>query len=84
MDYKIRLLNWHKRRKPPTISQPIRTDISNIELIDNSYCDMVVHYDDGRIYKFRARVSLNPIKHTWTVHGFSSDSGRQCLVDVII
>ena len=83
MKYKIRPLNWYKRRKPTTIPQPESVSITDIELVDNSYCDMVVEYDDGKVYGFRARVSLNQIKGTWTVHGFSSESGRQCLVDVI-
>ena len=44
---------------------------------------MIVEYDDGKVYEFDARVSQNPIKKTWTVHGFSSASGRQCFADVI-
>jgi hypothetical protein len=83
MEYEIRNLSWFKRREPTKDPQPVKVEINNIELVNNSYCDMIVEYDDGKIFEFNGRVNLNDIKNTWTVHGFSSASGRQCFVDVV-
>ena len=83
MEYRIRNLSWFKRRPPTPEPRPIDVEIENIELVNNSYCDMKVTYDDGEIFEFNGRVSHNDIKDVWAVHGFSSDSGRQCFVDVI-
>ena len=83
MEYKIRHLSWFKRREPTQDPQPVKVEIDNIELEKNTYCDMTVEYDDGETFVFDGRVQYNDIKDTWTVHGFSSDSGRQCFVDII-
>jgi len=83
MEYKIRHLDWYKRRLPIKNPQPVKVEIDNIELEKNTYCDMTVEFDDGEVFEFDGRVQYNDIKDTWTVHGFSSDSGRQCFVDVI-
>lgn len=83
MEYKIRHLSWYKRRLPTQDPQPVKVEIDNIELEKNTYCDMTVEYDDGETFEFNGRVQYNEIKETWTVHGFSSASGRQCFVDII-
>ena len=83
MEYSIRQLSWFKRREPTQDPQPVKVEIDNIELVVNSYCDMTVEYDDGEVFEFDGRVQYNDVKDVWTVHGFSSDSGRQCFVDVI-
>jgi hypothetical protein len=82
MKYRIRDLSWFKRRLPTEEPRPIDVEITNIELVNNSYCDMKVTYDDGNVYEFNGRVSHNDVKDAWTVHGFDA-SGRQCMVDVI-
>ena len=83
MEYKIRNLNRYKRRLPTQDPQPVKVEIDNIELEKNTYCDMTVEYDDGEVFVFNGRVQHNEIKDVWTVHGFSSDSGRQCFVDIV-
>ena len=83
MEYKIRQLDWFKRREPTKIPQPVKVEIDNIELVKNTYCNMTVEYDDGEVFVFDGRVQHNEIKDVWTVHGFSSGSGRQCFVDVV-
>ena len=83
MEYKVRELSWFKRRTPVKEPKPVTVQVTDIELVNNSYCDMTVDFDDGKSFEYRSRVSQCPIKKTWTVHGFSSASGRQCLVDVI-
>lgn len=82
MEYKIRHLDWFKRRIPTKDPQPVKVEINNIELVENSYCEMVVEFDDGNVYEFRGRVGYNEIKDTWTVHGFDHH-GRQCFVDIV-
>ena len=82
MEYRIRHLSWYKRRLPTPEPRPVHVEIENIELVNNSYCDMKVTYDDGNVYEFTGRVSHNDIKDAWTVHGFDA-KGHQCFVDVI-
>ena len=83
MEYKIRQLDWFKRREPTKIPQPVKVEIDNIEYEKNTYCDMTVEFDDGEVCAFNGRVQHNDIKDIWTVHGFSSDSGRQCFIEII-
>ena len=83
MEYKIRQLDWFKRREPTKIPQPVKVEIENIEYEKNTYCDMTVEIDDGVVCEFNGRVQHNDIKDIWTVHGFSSDSGRQCFVEIV-
>lgn len=75
-------MSWFKRRSPTPEPRPIDVEIENIELVNNSYCDMKVTYDDGNVYEFNGRVSHNDIKDTWTIHGFDAN-GHQCFVDII-
>lgn len=75
-------MDWFKRRIPTKDPQPVKVEINNIELVENSYCEMTVEFDDGNVYEFRGRVGHNKIKDTWTVHGFNHH-GQQCFVDVI-
>ena len=82
MEYKIRHLSWFKRREPTKDPQPVKVEIDNIELIENSYCDMTVEFDDSNVYEFRGRIGHNKIKDTWTVHGFDH-KGHQCFVDIV-
>ena len=82
VEYRIRQLSWFKRRIPTKEPVPTHVEISDIELVENSYCNMVVTYDDGNVYEFEGRVNHNEIKDTWTVHGFDS-KGHQCFVDII-
>lgn len=81
MEYKIRHLDWFKRRVPTKEPRPIKVEITNIELVNNSYCNMTAEFDDGNIYELTGRVNLNDIKNTWTVHG-TDPYGHQCFVDV--
>lgn len=82
MEYKIRNLSWHKRRIPTVEPEPVNVEISDLELVNNSYCKMIVRFDDDNVYTFDGRVNYNDVKHTWTVHGFDP-YGHQCFVDVI-
>ena len=82
MEYKIRHLDWFKRRIPTKDPRPVKVEIKNIELVINSYCDMTVEFDDGNVYEFNGRVQHNEVKGTWTVHGFNPH-GQQCFVDII-
>jgi len=83
MEYKIRQLDWFKRREPTKSQQPVKVEIDNMEYEKNTYCDMTVEFDDGEVCVFDGRVQHNDIKDIWTVHGFSSDSGRQCFIEII-
>ena len=75
-------MSWFKRREPTKDPQPVKVEIKNIELIKNSYCNMIVEFDDGNVYEFDGRVQHNEIKDTWTVHGFNHH-GQQCFVDIV-
>jgi hypothetical protein len=91
MEYKIRELSWFKRREPTPMPQPVRVECYDMELVHNSYCKMAVRYDDEKNFMFDGHVCLNEIHNmsgtvqnqTWTVHGFNSKSGRQCLIEIL-
>ena len=81
MKFKIREMDWFKRRIPTPEPTPTSVQIPNIKLIENHRCDMLVTYDDGNSYTLSGRVNQNTVKKTWTIHGIDHQ-GHQCMVDI--
>lgn len=82
MKFNIRHMDWFKRRSPVKQIQPVKVDITGLQLVDNHYCDMDVLYDDGNTYRLNGRVMQNDITKKWTVHGLNPH-GLSVLVDIV-
>ena len=83
MIFKIRKLDWYKRRKPTKKIQPVSVNVDNVQLIDNYRCVMCVLYNDGVVYQLSGRVNVNDITGRWTVHGINPH-GLATLVEIIL
>ncbi len=81
MKFKIRHMDWFKRRIPTPEPKPIEVEIPDIQLEENFSCDMYVTYDDGFTHTLTGRVKQNDVKKTWTIHGIDH-KGHQCMVDI--
>ncbi|KKM06821.1 hypothetical protein LCGC14_1740230, partial [marine sediment metagenome] len=77
MKFKIRQMDWYKRRLPVFQPQPIEVKIPELQLEENFKCDMIVTYDDGNVLTLSGRVNQNDVKKTWAIHGIDHQ-GNQC------
>jgi len=81
MKFKIRQMDWFKRRLPTVEARPIEVKIPELLLEENFKCDMIVTYDDGNVLTLSGRVNQNDVKKTWAIHGIDHQ-GNQCMVDI--
>jgi hypothetical protein len=82
MKFKIRKLNYFKRRIPEKEIQGVSVKFRGLKLKDNHTCVMIITYDDGNTHELTGRVNLNDIKGTWSVAG-SNPHGQLTMVDII-
>lgn len=70
-NYQFELIpkNWAKRRRVKPEPQPVSVEIADFKLIEQHFCNMVVHYDDGSQQTYYSRVLRNAITGQWTVDG---------------
>lgn len=61
--------SWAKRRRFTQLPKPSTVSIPDFKLKENSYCNMLVEYDDGSVKELFSRVIRNHITHQWTVDG---------------
>ncbi|WP_415912956.1 hypothetical protein [Neptuniibacter sp. QD37_11] len=58
--FEIGSQDWFKRRQPTPTSKVIKeVRLPNFQKIDNSYCTMIVEYEDGEILELEARIVMN-------------------------
>lgn len=61
--------SWAKRRRFVPEPKPVNVVIDDFRLRDNSYCNMVVEYDDGSERELLSRVIYNELNGEWKVDG---------------
>lgn len=61
--------SWYKRRRPEKQSKPIDVKLENFIKEHNSFCKMIVTYEDGSTNAYIARVLHNEINGNWYVDG---------------
>lgn len=60
---------WYKRRAPTAEKKAVSVVLVDCELINNSFCTMIVSWNDNSQERLIGRVIYNTIKHYWTVDG---------------
>lgn len=68
-DFEIIAKSWAKRRRFTPLPKPVHVQIPDFRLKENSYCNMIVKYDDGTGRELFSRVIRNHITGQWTVDG---------------
>lgn len=72
MSFEIRQLNWHKRRRPTQVPQPLKVEVPDFRKEANHACTVIVTFDNGEIMNLHGRVSQNPVNLTWSVNGINA------------
>lgn len=82
MDFEIRQLNWHKRRKPGKDIQPVSVEIPDFRKEVNYMCDVQVIFDNGDTMVMKGRVLQNPVTGAWSVNAINT-SGQSVFARLV-
>ena len=82
--FKIREMDWFKRRNPVAQPKAVEVEVIGFEKIDNHKCQVVAKYDNGELLTLSGRINVNILAtpNRWTVHGIDS-LGHSVMVDLI-
>lgn len=70
--FKLMHQDWFKRRIPMSDTETITNiEVRLFERRDNSYCTLIVEYDNTARHVMEARVNVNDQNGRWTVHGIN-------------
>lgn len=72
MEFKIRKLDWYKRRSPVKEPEALSVKIPDFKKEENHPCDVFTLYDDGIERRLLGRVVRNSVTGVWAVNGLAN------------
>jgi len=82
MEFEIRQLSWHKRRKPGQEIKPVSVAAPGFRKEVNHMCDVQVTFDNGETMTMKGRVLQNPVTGTWSVNAINT-SGQSVFARLV-
>lgn len=61
--------DWAKRRTHIKREKPVAIQVFDYKQINNHFCTIIVHFEDGSSKELLSRVVQNHITKTWVVDG---------------